>query len=69
MKRDANPQVVLNNLYKHTNFQVNYGISLLMLDNGVPKTLGLKSNHISEVLEKKRKTQEGYTFVYCKGEE
>ena len=33
------------------------------------KTLGLKSNHISEVLEKKRKTQEGYTFVYCKGEE
>lgn len=33
------------------------------------KILGLKSNHISEVLEKKRKTQEGYTFVYCKGEE
>lgn len=33
------------------------------------KTLGLKSNHISEVLEKKRKTQEGYTFVYCKGKE
>ena len=32
------------------------------------KTLGLKSNHIGEVLEKKRKTQEGYTFVYCKGE-
>lgn len=32
------------------------------------KILGLKSNHISEVLEKKRKTQEGYTFVYCKGE-
>ena len=32
------------------------------------KALGLKSNHISEVLEKKRKTQEGYTFVYCKGE-
>ena len=32
------------------------------------KILGLKSNHISEILEKKRKTQEGYTFVYCKGE-
>ena len=32
------------------------------------KILGLKSNHISEVLKKKRKTQEGYTFVYCKGE-
>ena len=33
------------------------------------KILGLKSNHISEILEKKRKTQEGYTFVYYKGEE
>lgn len=42
LKRDANPQVVLNNLYKHTQFQINYGIIFLMLDNGVPKTLGLK---------------------------
>ena len=42
LKRDANPQVVLNNLYKHTNFQIQYGIIFLMLDNGVPKTLGLK---------------------------
>lgn len=42
LKRDANPQVVLNNLYKHTQFQTNYGIIFLMLDNGVPKTLGLK---------------------------
>ena len=43
LKRDANPQVVLNNLYKHTNFQSNYSISLLMLDNGIPRTLGLKA--------------------------
>ena len=42
LKRDANPQVVLNNLYKHTSFQTNYGIIFLMLDNGVPRTLGLK---------------------------
>ena len=42
LKKDANPQVVLNNLYKHTNFQVSYGIIFLMLDQGVPKTLGLK---------------------------
>ena len=42
LKKDANPQVVLNNLYKHTQFQTNYGIIFLMLDNGVPKTLGLK---------------------------
>ena len=42
LKHDANPQVVLNNLYKHTQFQANYGIIFLMLDNGVPKTLGIK---------------------------
>ena len=42
LKRDANPQVVLNNLYKHTQFQTNYGINFLMLDKGVPKSLGLK---------------------------
>ena len=42
LKRDANPQVVLNNLYKHTSFQTNFGIIFLMLDNGTPKTLGLK---------------------------
>ena len=42
LKKDANPQVVLNNLYKHTSFQTTYGIIFLMLDNGVPKTLNLK---------------------------
>lgn len=47
LKKDANAQVVLNKLFKHTQFQTNYGISFLMLDNGVPKTLGLK-----EIIEK-----------------
>lgn len=42
LKKDANPQVVLNNLYKHTQFQTTYGIILLMLDNNTPRTLGLK---------------------------
>ena len=43
LKKDANPQVVLNNLYKHTNFQVSYGIILLVLDGITPRTLSLKS--------------------------
>ncbi len=42
LKKDANAQVVLNQLYKHTDFQTNFGIIFLMLDQGVPKTLGLK---------------------------
>ena len=53
LKRDANPQVVLNNLYKHTNFQVNYGIILLMLDGLTPKTLGLK-DIISKYIDHQR---------------
>ena len=42
LRRDANPQVILNNLYKHTSFQINYGIIFLMLDGLTPRTLGLK---------------------------
>ncbi len=42
LKKDANAQVVLNNLYKHTNFQINYGIIFLVLDGQTPRTLGLK---------------------------
>ena len=42
LKKDANAQVILNNLYKHTAFQINYGIILLMIDEKTPKTLGLK---------------------------
>ena len=42
LKKDANAQVVLNNLYKHTAFQTNYGIIFLMLDGLTPRTLGLK---------------------------
>ena len=50
LKKDANPQVVLNNLYKHTNFQMNYGIILLVIDDGTPRTLGLK-DIISKYIE------------------
>ncbi len=42
LKKDANAQVILNQLYKHTSLQISYGIIFLMLDQGVPKTLGLK---------------------------
>ena len=61
LKRDANAQVILNQLYKHTQFQVNYGIILLMLDQGVPRTLCLKSiiskyiDHQKEVIIRRTK--------------
>ncbi len=42
LKKEANGSVVLNNLYKHTQLQTSFGINLLMIDNGTPRTLGLK---------------------------
>lgn len=42
VKRDAQPQVVLNTLYKHTDLQVSGGIIFLSLVNGEPKILNLK---------------------------
>lgn len=42
LKRDANPNVVLNNLYKNTQMQITFGIINLCLVNGEPKVLNLK---------------------------
>ena len=47
IKRDANAQVVLNNLYKMTDMQVTFGAIMLALDDGVPKVMNLK-----EILQK-----------------
>ena len=61
LKKDANAQVILNNLYKHTQFQINFGIIFLMLDGLTPKTLPLKSiiskyiDHQKEVIYRRTK--------------
>jgi DNA gyrase subunit A len=47
LKKDANPNSILNNLYKHTQMQVTFGIIMLALVGGQPKILSLK-----EVLQK-----------------
>lgn len=41
LKRDANPRIVLNKLYKHTSLQENFSMILLALVNGQPKILNL----------------------------
>ena len=53
LKKDANANVVLNNLYKHTPLQSTFGIIFLMLDKGVPKTLNIKEI-ISKYVEYQR---------------
>ncbi len=47
LRRDANSNVILNNLYKHTSIQTTYGINNLALVDEKPRTLSLK-----EILEK-----------------
>jgi DNA gyrase subunit A len=41
LKRDANANVVLNNLYKHTALQTSFGVNMVALVDGVPRTLNL----------------------------
>ena len=53
LKKDANAQVILNQLYKLTNFQISYGIIFLMIDDRTPKTLGLK-DIISKYIDHQR---------------
>ncbi|OQO90709.1 DNA gyrase subunit A [Saccharomonospora piscinae] len=56
LKRDAVAKVVLNNLYKHTQLQYNFGVNMLALVDGVPRTLRLDQmvrhyvNHQIEVI-------------------
>ena len=42
LKRDANPEVLLNNLYKHTALESSFSASMLAIDHGKPKLLSLK---------------------------
>lgn len=61
LRRDVRPQVVLNNLFKHTSLQTSFGVINLALVNGEPKVLTLKQtlvhylNHQREVV--RRRTQ------------
>ena len=61
LKRDAQPSVVLNQLFKHTQMQTTFGVILLALVHGVPKVLTLKEmmmhfiNHRMEVLIRRTK--------------
>ncbi len=61
LKRDAQPAVVLNQLFKHTQMQTTFGVIMLALVNGIPKVLILKEvmqhfiNHRMDVLIKRTK--------------
>ena len=60
VKKEANANVVLNNLYKHTPLQTSYGINFLMLVDGTPRTMGLKA-----ILEKYVEHQKHVIYRRC----
>src|SRR5216110_244803 len=43
LKRDANPKIVINNLYKHTALESSFAVNMLAIDHGRPKLLPLKA--------------------------
>lgn len=59
LRRDVNPHVVLNNLFKHTAMQSNFGIIMLALVNGEPRVLNLREmlhyylKHQQEVIRRR----------------
>jgi len=61
LRRDVNPDIVLNNLYKHTALQTTFGINMLALVNGQPQVLTIKQclqhylDHQKEII--RRRTQ------------
>ncbi|MAT57289.1 MAG: DNA gyrase subunit A [Ignavibacteriae bacterium] len=61
LKREGKPAVILNNLFKHTQMQITFGVIMLALVNGVPKVLNIKEmmqhfiDHRMDVLIKRTK--------------
>ena len=59
LKKDVNPKVVLNNLFKHTNLEENFGVNTVALVDGVPRTLNISEmvqyflDHQMEVIERR----------------
>ncbi len=49
LKRDANPEVVLNNLWKHTPLQSSFAMNVVALVDGVPRTLSLRDALVAYV--------------------
>ena len=60
VKKEANANVVLNNLYKHTQLQTTYGINFLMLVDGTPRTMSLR-----KILEKYVEHQRNVIYRRC----
>ena len=69
LKRDANPKVVINNLYKHTAMESSFAVNMLAIDHGKPKLLSLKEANQSFIEHRREVVLRRTRFELRKAEE
>jgi DNA gyrase subunit A len=69
LKRDANPKVVINNLYKHTAMESSFAVIMLAIDHGRPKLLSLKEGNACYIEHRREVVLRRTRFELRKAEE
>jgi DNA gyrase subunit A len=69
LKRDANPKIVINNLYKHTAMESSFGVIMLAIDHGRPKLLPLKEANACYIEHRREVVLRRTRFELRKAEE
>src|SRR5438067_13726590 len=69
LKRDANPRVVINNLYKHTALESSFAVTMLAIDHGKPKLLSLKEANAAYIEHRREVVLRRTRFELRKAEE
>jgi DNA gyrase subunit A len=69
LKRDANPKVVINNLYKHTALESSFAVIMLAIDHGRPKLLSLKEANACYIEHRREVVLRRTRFELRKAEE
>src|ERR1700751_1817722 len=69
LKRDANPKIVINNLYKHTALEISFAVIMLAIDHGRPKLLSLKEANAAYIEHRRERVLRRKRFELRKAEE
>src|SRR5512133_3094996 len=69
LKRDANPKIVINNLYKHTALETSFAVIMLAIDHGRPKLLSLKEANAAYIDHRREVVLRRTRFELRKAEE
>src|SRR6201987_950150 len=69
LKRDANPKIVINNLYKHSALESSFAVIMLAIDHGRPKLLSLKEANAAYIEHRREVVQRRTRFELRKAEE